>query len=376
MDLREKLITEFLNLVKIDSISFEEEKVFEYILKRLENLNIEKKLQEYTVEEVGKKSANLIVKIPANVENATSIFFDAHVDTVEPGRGINPILFRERNRIESSKDTILAADDKAAVASMLLAIEEIVRENFLHGDLYFLFTSAEEIGLLGIQHFDFSLINPDFGFVLDSHGKVGRIIVADPYHYRYIIKVKGRASHAGIEPEKGINAIKIASKIVSKLPQGRINRNTVANVGTIEGGKATNIVPDECEVSGEFRSLDPTMIEKTRKEIYQIVEKYKSESMGIDIEMKELYKGFRFEKNDNIIRFAGKAIKSLGRKPIFEKTCGGSNTNIYNQNGIKCVTLSTGMMELHTKDEYIELDELETLLNLILKLCRLTGKPD
>ncbi len=376
MDLREKLITEFLNLVKIDSISFEEEKVFEYILKRLENLNIEKKLQEYTVEEVGKKSANLIVKIPANVENATSIFFDAHVDTVEPGKGIKPILYRERNRIESSKDTILAADDKAAVASMLLAIEEIVKENFLHGDLYFLFTSAEEIGLLGIQHFDFSLINPDFGFVLDSHGRVGRIIIAAPYHYRYIIKVKGRASHAGVEPEKGINAIKIASKIVSKLPQGRINRSTVANVGTIEGGKATNIVPDECEVTGEFRSLDPTMIEKTRKEIYQIVEKYKSESMGIDIEMKELYKGFRFEKNDNIIRFAGKAIKSLGRKPIFEKTCGGSNTNIYNQNGIKCVTLSTGMMELHTKDEYIELDELEALLNLILKLCRLTGKPD
>ncbi len=376
MDLREKLITEFLNLVKIDSISFEEEKVFEYILKRLENLNIEKKLQEYTVEEVGKKSANLIVKIPANVENATSIFFDAHVDTVEPGKGIKPILYRERNRIESSKDTILAADDKAAVASMLLAIEEIVKENFLHGDLYFLFTSAEEIGLLGIQHFDFSLINPDFGFVLDSHGRVGRIIIAAPYHYRYIIKVKGRASHAGVEPEKGINAIKIASKIVSKLPQGRINRSTVANVGTIEGGKATNIVPDECEVTGEFRSLDPTMIEKTRKEIYQIVEKYKSESMGIDIEMKELYKGFRFEKNDNIIRFAGKAIKSLGRKPIFEKTCSGSNTNIYNQNGIKCVTLSTGMMELHTKDEYIELDELEALLNLILKLCRLTGKPD
>ncbi|MGC8764709.1 MAG: M20/M25/M40 family metallo-hydrolase [Brevinematia bacterium] len=372
MSLRETIINEFINLVKIDSLSFEEEKVFDYILQRLEGLNLKKVLQSYSVEEIGKKSANLIVKIPANTENATSIFFDAHVDTVEPGREIKPLIDREKGRIESSKDTILAADDKAAVAAMLVAINKILGENFPHGDLYFIFTSAEEIGLVGIQHFDFSVIKPDFGFVLDSHGKVGRIVISAPYHYKYTIRVKGKASHAGIEPEKGINAIKIAARIVAKLPQGRVNRNTVANVGVIEGGKATNIVPDECEITGEFRSINLFDLEKVKSEVVQIVDNFKKYAIGIELELRELYKGFKFERNDDVIKFVRKALKSMGIKPVYEKSCGGSNTNIYNQNGIKCVTISTGMMNVHSTDEYIEVDDLEALVNLILTLCRQT----
>ncbi len=373
MNLKEKVINEFVELVKIDSISLEEKKVFDYIGNRLSHLNCEKIFQEYSIEELGVSSGNLIVKIPANTQNAKSIFFDAHVDTVEPGRGIVPIVNYDENKIVSSGNTILGSDDKAAVAAMLVAIEEILSKNFPHGDIYFLFTSAEEIGLVGIQHFDFSLIKPDFGFVLDSHDKVGRIVVAAPYHYKYKIKVTGKASHAGIEPEKGINAIKVASKIVLKLPQGKINKDTVANVGVIEGGKATNIVAENCEISGEFRSHSLMHLEKIKKKIEELVSDYKKEVVDIEFELKEMYKGFKYSINDEVVEYVTSALLSMGIKPSYEKTGGGSNTNIYNQNGIKALTLSIGMMNIHSTGEYIEFDDLINLVRLILRLSEMTA---
>ncbi len=372
MNLRDRVVNEFIELAKIDSISLEEKRVFEYIDKRLNGINCEKIFKEYTVEELGLSSGNLIVKIPANTKGGKAIFFDAHVDTVEPGRGIIPVVKEKEGKIYSSGNTILGSDDKAAVASMIIAIEEIVKANFLHGDLYFLFTSAEEIGLFGIKNFDFSLINPDFGFVLDSHDKVGRIIIAAPYHYKYKIKVKGKASHAGIEPEKGVNAIKIAAKIVSKLPQGKINKNTVANVGTIDGGKATNIVAEECEITGEFRSHSLEDIEKLKSYVEKLVSICKKEAINIDIELTEMYKGFNYNRSDDVVKYVTEALLSMNIKPIYEKTGGGSNTNIYNQNGIKALTLSIGMMNIHSTEEYIEIEDLENLTKLILKLSEMT----
>lgn len=374
MNLKEKVINEFVELVKIDSISLEEKKVFEYLDDRLSHLKCEKIFQEYSVEELGVSSGNLIVKIPANTQNAKSIFFDAHVDTVEPGRGIMPIVNYDESKIVSSGNTILGSDDKAAVAAMIVAIEEILSKNFPHGDIYFLFTSAEEIGLVGVQHFDFSLIKPDFGFVLDSHDKVGRIVIQAPYHYKYNIKVKGKASHAGIEPEKGINAIKTASKIVLRLPQGKVNKDTVANVGIIEGGKATNIVAENCEISGEFRSHSLVYIEKVKRKIEKLVSSYKKEVLDIELEFKEMYKGFKYDTNDEIVKYVTKALLSMGIKPIYEKTGGGSNTNIYNQNGIKALTLSIGMMNIHSTGEYIEFDDLINLVRLILRLSEMTAQ--
>ncbi|MCX7821567.1 MAG: M20/M25/M40 family metallo-hydrolase [Brevinematales bacterium] len=370
MNFKERVVNEFIELVKIDSISLEEKKLFDYLNDRIK---CEKIFQEYSVEELGVSSGNLIIKIPANTSNAKSIFFDAHVDTVEPGRGIIPIVKNDEGRIVSSGNTILGSDDKAAVAAMVVAIEEILKNNFPHGDIYFLFTSAEEIGLIGIKHFDFSIIRPDFGFVLDSHDKVGRIVVAAPYHYKYKINIKGKASHAGIEPDKGINAIKVAAKIVSKLPQGKINKDTVANVGTIEGGKATNIVAENCEISGEFRSHSTYFIDKTKRKIEKIISKYKKEVIDIELDMKEMYKGFKYEINDDIVKYVTKALLSMGIKPIYEKSGGGSNTNIYNQNNIKALTLSIGMMNIHSTGEYIEIEDMVNLVKLILRLSEMTA---
>lgn len=369
MDLKERVTDEFITIVKIDSLSLKEERMFQYLKKRLGKYTLEMDFLEYTIPEIGIKSGNLIVKLPANIKNKSPIFFDSHVDTVEPGIGIQPVI--EGNIIKSDGKTILGSDDKAGVASMIIAIEEVIQKKIPHGDIYFLFTSAEEIGLMGVTRLDFNKIKAHYGFILDSHGKVGGVVVAAPHHYSYDILVKGKASHAGIAPEKGINAIKIAAGIVLSLPQGKINKDTVANIGIIEGGKATNIIPDECDIKGEFRSHNPVDINILKDKIVSVVEKYKKEALDIVLSFNEMYKGFSFEKNDAIVRLVNKAIKEMGLKPRFERTGGGSNSNIYNQNNIKSLTLSVGMMNVHSNDEYIEIDDLENAVKLILKLIEI-----
>jgi tripeptide aminopeptidase len=312
----------------------------------------------------------MIVHLPSNVSDPKkSLFFDAHVDTVEPGLGVKPVV--DGDVVRSDGTTILGADDKSGVAAMIVALEELVKPGAKHGDLYFLFTSAEEIGLAGVTHLDFKNIKADYGYILDSHGPIGGVIVAAPYHYHYDIRVKGRASHAGIAPDKGISAIKIASRIVSRLPQGRLDRETVANIGLIDGGKATNIVAEECAVKGEYRSLDRDKPAKVENIVRRIVDRFGKGAVSIETTFEKLYDGFAIDRDSDFIRLTDAAVRGIGIEPRYEKTNGGSNTNIYNQNGIPSLTLASGMEDLHSTKEYIRIDDLENLTKLILKLAEL-----
>lgn len=366
--LEERVVQEFTHIVQIDSLSLREEQMILYLQKRFKPLGVEMELQEYVHEESGEKSGNLIVRIPGKAEKR-SLFFDAHLDTVEPGISIKPIV--NDQVIHTDGSTILGADDKAGVAAMIIAAEEIINSKMEHGDVFFVFTSAEEIGLVGVRHLDFSRIKADFGYVLDSHGAVGGVIIEAPYHYQYDIQVFGKAAHAGIQPENGVSSIVAAAKIICELPQGRINPDSVANVGLVAGGKATNIVPDFCQIRGEFRSLNLSHIDTLKTKVYDTVEKYKPQAENVVLEINEAYKGFAFDENSEIIQFTDRALNELGIKPRHEKTGGGSNTNIYNQNGISALTLSCGMMNVHSTNEYIAIRDLVDTVRLILKLVEL-----
>ncbi len=368
--LRQAVIDEFMKIVQIDSLSFKEQAMFEYIKGRLAALGIEGEYLPYTEKNTGNSSGNLIVKLASNSKKVKKVlFFDAHLDTVEPGIGIKPQLLSDR--ITSDGTTILGSDDKAGVAAMLISIEEIVKQGLEHGDVYFLFTSAEEVGLAGINNLDFSKVKADFGYVLDSHGPVGAIITAAPYHYIYDIWIEGKASHAGIAPQDGINAIKIAARILEQLPQGQINADTVANIGMIDGGRATNIVADNCHIKGEFRSVNKKDCEQLETIIKTIVNTLGKEAVSIKLDQILAYEGFKFREDEDIIRTVEQAVQAIGITPRLEETRGGSHSNIYNQNGVKAVTLSTGMEELHSTKEYIKLDDLENTTRLILKLIEL-----
>ncbi|MGA2141464.1 MAG: M20/M25/M40 family metallo-hydrolase [Brevinematales bacterium] len=366
--IRTRVVDEFVKVVKIDSLSLKEEKMFAYLRQRLTGFPVEIEFLPYFIEELGAGSGNMIVKLPANETGRKSIFFDSHIDTVEPGIGIKPVVTGDR--IASDGTTILGSDDKAGTAAMLTALDEILSSDIKHGDIYFLFTSAEEIGLTGVHYLDYSKIKTDFGFILDSHGKIGGVVVAAPYHIGYEINVKGKASHAGIAPELGINAIKIAARIIGDLPQGKLSKDTVANVGVIDGGQAINIIPEDCLIKGELRSHNTEDVLRLKAEINQAVEKQRKDALDITLEFNELYKGFSFSKNDEIIKFAKKAVESLGLTPRFERTGGGSNTNLYNQFSLTSVNLAVGMMDVHSTGEYIEIDDLENAVKLILAIVK------
>ena len=371
--LSERVVKEFCEITAIDSLSFKEKAMFDYLEKRLAGLPVENEFLPYTEENIGHSSGNLIVKIPANNGGGGSkIFFDSQLDTVEPGTGIRAVV--RGDRVESEGETVLGADDKAGVAAMIIAIEEICQSNLKHGDLYFLFTSAEEVGLEGVKRLDVSKIDVDFGYVLDSHGPVGAIITAAPFHYIYDIEVFGKASHAGISPEAGINAIKIAARIIEDLPQGLINPNTVTNVGIIEGGRATNIVADHCHIRGEYRSVEKSDCEKLETVVRRVVKNKSKGAVNVNLKISLAYEGFRYRDDETIVRTVDQALTALRIAPRHEATRGGSHSNIYAQKGIKALTLSIGMEKIHSTKEYIRITDLENTTRLILKLAELAGR--
>ncbi len=371
-NLSKRVLEEFTKIVAIDSLSFNEQAMFDYLEKRLREFPVEKEFLPYTEENTGHTSGNLIVHIPANRNGGKKIFFDAHLDTVEPGTGIRAIV--KNGRVESAGETVLGADDKAGVAAMIISIEEICNSGLQHDDVYFLFTSAEEVGLEGIKHLDVSKIDVDFGYVLDSHGPVGGIVTAAPFHYVYDIQVKGKASHAGIAPEYGVNAIKIAAQIIAELPQGKLNHDSVANVGIIEGGRATNIVADHCHIRGEYRSIKKSDCDNLEKLVTKVVKTKSASALSTNLKIIPAYKGFRYNDDEPIVKTVDNALKEIGIEPHHEETRGGSHSNIYGQLGIKALTLSIGMEEIHSTKEYIRVEDLENTTRLILKLTELAGK--
>ena len=249
---RERLIKEFMELVQIDSETKHEQQISLELKKRFAALGL--KLEEdEAAAGTGHGANNLFATLEATAGvDAPVIFFTSHMDTVTPGRGIKPQLDAD-GYLRSDGTTILGSDDKAGLASMLEAIR-VVQENGLpHGEIQFVITVGEESGLAGARALDRSKLRAAYGYALDSNGPIGGIAVAAPSQSKIFIHVNGRSAHAGVNPEDGISAIQVASKAIARMPLGRIDEETTANIGRFEGGGATNVVCDYVHLIAEAR---------------------------------------------------------------------------------------------------------------------------
>jgi tripeptide aminopeptidase len=357
---KERLINYFLDLVKIPSPSWQEGAVLDYIVNILAGLKSD--IIKYRCGE----SNNLLVRLEGNIEK-DAILFSAHTDTVLPCENIKPVV--TGTKIASDGTTILGADDKAAIAAFLESMTYMHENNIPHGPVEFLFSCAEEIGLYGIKGFDLSLLNAKYAFVFDSGGEIGRVILKAPYQTTFDIIIKGRAAHAGIAPERGISAIRIASEIITKIPHGRIDHETTANVGLISGGKATNIVPEETSISLEARSINRTKLRSIESKIENTARNIAKKHKGsIKISKRLEYSGYSINKNDRIVSILEDALKKIKIKPVYEASGGGSDTNVINKSGIMAVNLSIGMMEVHTKKEFINIKDIVNGTRLVLSI--------
>ncbi|MBN1531900.1 MAG: M20/M25/M40 family metallo-hydrolase [Spirochaetes bacterium] len=362
---RTRLINTFLDLVKIPSPSWDEDRVLHYISRRLKKLGIRHRALRCG------DSHNLLVSLKGTLK-CPCILFSAHMDTVTPCDRVVPVV--THTKITSNGTTILGSDDKSAIAMFLEGLETLKENQIPHGDLEILFSCAEELGLQGIKRFNFSLLKSKYAFVFDSDGDVGGVIVKAPHHSRIDLEILGKAAHAGMEPEKGINAINVISEIITLIPSGRIDEETTVNVGTVTGGTATNIVAERAQCALEVRSIDRKKLTRYETIIKDVIKKTCVKRRAkFRIARTILYSGFTVRENDRVLRYVKKALERIGIEPVLKTSGGGSDTNIINGAGIKGVNLACGMRNVHSTSEYILIKDLVDGTNLMLSIIQSVG---
>ncbi|MBW3113442.1 MULTISPECIES: tripeptidase T [Bacillaceae] len=366
---QERLLNEFLELVQIDSETKEEAEIAKVLTKKFSDLGVEV-FEDDTMGETGHGAGNLICTLKGNKEGVDTIYFTSHMDTVVPAKGVKPTL-KEDGYIYSDGTTILGADDKAGLATMLESVRVLKENNISHGDIQFIITVGEESGLVGAKALDSSLVKAKYGFALDSDGKVGNIIVAAPTQAKVKATIYGKTAHAGVAPEKGVSAITIAAKAISKMPLGRIDEETTANIGRFEGGKATNIVCEQADILAEARSLVP---EKMEAQVEKMKTAFTSvaEEMGgkAEVEVQVMYPGFKFKDGDEVVEVAKRAAKKIGRPSELLTSGGGSDANVIAGFGVPTVNLAVGYEEIHTKSERMPVEELNKLSEMVVAIIQ------
>ena len=365
----------FQYLVSIDSVSREEGRLARELDKLLAKLGAETRF-DTAGEKVGGDAGNLIARLKGNV-SAPPLLLSAHMDTVEPGKGVTAVL--RDGVFTSDGTTILGADDKSALAIILETLHVLEEDRIIHGPLEIVFTICEEVGLLGAKYLDYNLLTATYGYVLDATDTDG-IVTRAPAANRLELVVHGKASHAGAAPEKGINAIWLAGQAIGGLSLGRVDRETTCNIGVIEGGIATNIVPDKVTVKGEVRSHDPKKLQAVTDTIvsaFQGVvdaccsERYNEERPRLEVSVERDFPGTLIPEDHPVVTLARQAAANLDRNMICKPSGGGADANIFFEKGIFTGVLGTGMKDVHTLGESVAVEDMVKSVELLLEIIRL-----
>ena len=364
---KKRLIDTFFRLLRIKSPSGDEKEIVKYVREILSGLGLKVEVDD-SGKKYGSNSGNLTAFLNGTKPGMMPLFFGAHLDTVALNGEVIPYM---DNGIIRNKNTkcILGGDDKVAVAAIIEVIRYIVENNIETGDIYIIFTISEEIGVVGAKYVDMDKIGAEYGFVFDAHGDIGTIYNQAPYQNSIDAEFTGKAAHAGIEPEKGINSIKAAAIAISNIRFGRLDNETTTNIGNINGGVARNIVPENTKITLEARSLVEPKLEKVTKEMIALLEKASSNT-GCKLKYKLIreYDGFKIDLKEIPIKIAFSAIKKIGIDPVVASSGGGSDINVFNSKGKRAVNLSSGMEDVHTNTEYVKTSQLEKLAQLILEI--------
>ncbi|GBR76791.1 peptidase T [Candidatus Termititenax persephonae] len=345
-------------MVRINSTSGHEAAIRQHLLGELRRLGCRPSVD---------KKGNIHAVLTGALAHGPTILFNAHMDTVVPGENVRPKVLSDR--IVSDGTTILGADDKAGLAGILEMLALLQEKNVLFHKIKIILTVEEEIGLRGAKALLFPAVRADYCFVLDSDGAVGSIVNQSPAQEVLTFKVRGKSAHAGLNPEDGVNAIKIAGLAISQIPSGRLDGETTANVGSVRGGTASNIVPDETIVVTEARSRSE---KKLQKQVRGMLHAFRSAAKklggSVEIERRREYEAIKQPKNSAIVRVTKIAARRLGLPHTVASSGGGSDASIIFGYGVPTVGLGIGMENVHSKQEYITLRNLTVLPQYLLAL--------
>lgn len=373
---QERLCEEFIRQTSITSPSRREGEISRYLQARFRALGGEI-VMDGAGPQAGSESGNLIVTFPARGREGEPLMLSVHMDTVEPADGVVPVL--EDGLFTSAGATILGADDKAGIAEIIEALEVVRERQIPHGPLEVVVTICEEIGLVGAKLLDYTLIRSRRALALDTSG-VDRIIRMAPCANKLRFEIHGREAHAGIAPEQGISAISVAGQAIARMTLGRIDAETTANLGTIHGGQATNIVPNRVVVEGEVRSHNvDTLVRQTDHMVscFQHAALQASIDCGgqtvhaaVKVEVIGDYPLMQVAEDAGIVRLVRQAGAALGRTIAVEAAGGGSDANIFNGHGIETVILGTGMDRVHSVEERVAVADMVRVSELLVEIIR------
>lgn len=375
----ERLNNLLIELIQIDSLSRRERDVALRLQREMVELGATVFIDD-AGEKVGGNVGNLIAHFSGNVTNAAPLLLSAHMDTVVPGEGIKPI--RDGDILRTDGRTVLGGDDKSGVAIICEALRVIQENHWPCGPIDVVFTICEEAGLIGAKCLDVSRLRARTGLVLDSDS-VGFLFTKAPAANRMEFRVYGLEAHAGVCPEKGINAIQVAAEGIAPMRLGRVDHETTANIGVVEGGMAVNIVPNQVILRGEARSHSAEKLDRQTEHMKRCLEEAaarhvleldgKQHRARIESKIDRDYDRMDVPDSAPIVQLVHAAAKNLSLDVKTLATGGGCDANVLNQKGLVVANLSTGMREIHTVNEWLDLNDLHLSARIVLEIIRLNA---
>jgi tripeptide aminopeptidase len=364
---RERLVSEFVRLCEIESVSRNERAMADTVTAELRSLGLEV-AEDGSGAETGANAGNLLARVPAP-DGARSILLCAHLDTVPLDA---PVQVEEvEGVLRNRNEAIIGADNKAAVAVILAALRRVVQDGRPPVGIEILFTTCEEHALAGAKAFDLSALQSEYGYVFDHATPIGEIIVAAPSFFQIEGRFRGKAVHAGMHPERGHNAIEAAAGAIAAARFGRLDDHTTANVGRIEGGTASNVVAERCYVQCEARSTDHDRASDVATSIVDAMTEAASDGgCDLEIHVEELFRAYKVPRSSHPVEVAARALADVGIEPQPIATGGGSDANVFQARGFPCVNLANGTKGAHQPDESVTVDALETMLAVALGVVR------
>ena len=377
---QERIKNLLLELVQIDSHSRKERDIAQRIRKYCEEMGGQVEIDD-AGEKVGGNTGNVIARFPGTIREAPPIMMSAHMDTVVPGEGVKPIV--EGDIIRTDGTTVLGGDDKSGCAVIIEVINCVQEQNIPHAPIEAIFSICEEVGLLGAKNVDVSKLKSKHGIVFDSDDP-GFLFTKGPSSNHMEFKVHGLESHAGVAPEEGISAIKIAAEALAVMNLGRIDQETTANIGQIEGGMATNIIPNLVVLKGEARSHNEQKLEAQTQhmlkclqdaaERYQVTTNGKTTRASVEAHIERDYSSMDVPDSSYVVKLVIQAAKRMGLDVKTMASGGGCDANVFNRRGIECPNLGTGMRAIHTVKEWLDVKDMYASAEMTLEIMKLNGE--
>ena len=364
----------FVELAALPSPPGEERDVADAVIRYLRDLGLAVD-EDDAGTKVGSSMGNVYCRLEPSNGGGQSLFFCAHLDTVPPSGPLHPVI--DDGVIRNAGGTILGADNKSAVAAMLEGTRRVLAENRPHGGIELLFTPKEEVGLLGAAAFDHDRFAARVGYVYDQAAPIGGVILGAPHSQAMQVRFHGKAAHSGMYPEEGRSAIAAAARAIADLRLGRVDEETTANVGIIQGGSAGNIIPEWCTLDAEARSHDEHKLADLVQEMLDAFSFAAGlEDCEVEAQVSKSYRGYRFKREDPVVQIAHSALERSGYTPAYALSGGAADANVFNDRGLACLNLANGMQDIHTPDERITVDDLEGMVEVTLALVDVARDAD